>query len=180
MDFDIILEEIENWIFNYLDVANDYYNGNKPCPFAKKAFLNNKVKIIPGTRKDVMSEISNWDDTYELVAVVFEDYEGLEAWSEEVNKKLHKNNLYLMSMEPLEEGDTFGDPVLDAQDWGVLTDEVYGWVFIQRLSHVEKYSKVLEDQGYYKNLDKHFLSYVQQRRKYHARSQEENEEEGSS
>ena len=85
-----------------------------------------------------------------------------------------------MSMEPLKEGDTFGDPVLDAQDWGVLTDEVYGWVFIQRLSHVEKYSKVLEDQGYYRNLDKHFLSYVQQRRKYHARSQEENEEEGSS
>ena len=92
MDFDIILEEIENWIFNYLDVANDYYNGNKPCPFAKKAFLNNKVRIIPGTRKDVMSEVSNWDDTYELVAVVFEDYEGLEAWSDEVNKKLYKNN----------------------------------------------------------------------------------------
>ena len=46
MNFNIVLEEIENWIFNYLDVANDYYNGNKPCPFAKKAFLNNKVKII--------------------------------------------------------------------------------------------------------------------------------------
>ena len=47
MDLNKIKQEISNWVKDYLDVPNEYYNGLKPCPFAHKAwfvFMKKRMK----------------------------------------------------------------------------------------------------------------------------------------
>ena len=159
MDIKNLIEDMENWILNYLDVPSEHYNDLKPCPFAKKAWLNDEVKVVLGEEEEVLYEIDNWDDQHSLIAVVFEDWEGAENWSEELNKTLCKKDLYLMTYEPSEQEEE-GDPALDAIEWQV--DE-FGWVFIQRLSEVCKYSNLLQTQGYYKDTSVDFINYKNQR-----------------
>ena len=41
-----VTQEIENWILNYLDRPSDHYNGNKPCPFAAKAWFDKAMSSL--------------------------------------------------------------------------------------------------------------------------------------
>tara|TARA_R100001015_G_scaffold18490_2_gene11779 strand:- start:2476 stop:3063 length:588 start_codon:yes stop_codon:yes gene_type:complete len=168
MNLDDVKQDMENWITNYLDIPNEYYNGIKPCPFAKKAWFDNKVKVILGHKEEVLMELDDWDDKHQLVAVIFKDFEGLDDWCQSLNPELSKEDLYLMAHEPLDEDEyEEGDPTLTSESWGKVTDEVYGWVFIQRLSEVCKYSDILSKQDYYKDLPADFLAYVDSRRSYY-------------
>lgn len=146
-----------------------------PCPFAKKAWMENKVKTVLGQEEKVIEEITNWSDDYDLIAVIFQEWDNLDKWEQEFNKELHKKDLYVMCFDPKDDCE---DPNQTEEDWGYLSDEDYGWVFIQRLSKVNKYSELLEKGGYYVNTSKEFKNYVKQRRFYNGtRNEKSNEKE---
>ena len=142
MNIDTVKKEFENWIVNYLDI-------------------DDKVKVILGGKEEILKEADNWNDSYQLISVVLEDYNKIDDWCQEINRTLYKKDVYLMAHEP------DGDKDID----------VYGWVFIQRLSEVCKYSNILQKQDYYEKLPADFLEYVESRRSYN--EQEEDKEEGS-
>jgi hypothetical protein len=158
---DIVKQEMENWIVNYLDKPNKHFNNIPVCPFAKKAWFDGKVKVLLGGEKEVEHELKNWNDSYDLVVVVYSEWENIREWEAQVNAEAHKENLYVMVFDY--EDTTAEDPE-EQGDWGVLTDDVYSWVFIQRLSEVEKYSDILEKGGYYKNSSPEFMQYINKRR----------------
>ena len=165
MDLDTIKQEMENWVVNYLDQPSKYYNNLRPCPFAKEAWFAQKVKLLLGKKEEVCNQVENWNDDHELTAVIFDEWEGVEEWADGYNHYAAQKDLYLMVFDPTADGPD--DPELLPEKWGAINDDVYGWVFIQRLAKLNRYSQILEKQGYYRNLSQDFLEYINTRRSTH-------------
>jgi hypothetical protein len=162
-DLNTIKQEIENWIVNYLDIPSKYYSGLKPCPFAKKAWFEDKVKVVLGNSVKVLQEVDNWNGLHDLIIVIYDaDSWNSESWIRSQNEKVSAKNLYLMAFNPSDEEPD--DECLDPEEWGQITDDVYGMVFIQELSNLMYYTDLLKKQGYYKNVTDDFQSYVERRR----------------
>jgi hypothetical protein len=163
VDLELIKKEIENWIFNYLDIPSAFYSGNKPCPFAAKVWRDKQVKVVMGDKSTVRQQVYSWDNSYQLVIVVFDPdaWSNADYWAERYNNRIQDRDLYVMVFEPGEEPD---DPGLDPEDYGQVVDYEYGMAIIQRLDELNKFSKFLESQDYYKNCSEDFMSYVNKRR----------------
>jgi hypothetical protein len=56
------------------------------------------------------------------------------------------------------------DPELDPENYGQVVDYEYGMVLVQRRAELNKFSKFLESQNYYKNCSDSFMDYVNKRR----------------
>ena len=180
MDLDLIKKEIENWIYSYLDLPSAFYNGNKPCPFAAKAWKDQQVKVVLGKRATVRHEVYNWNDDYQLVIVVYDPmiWKNPEPCAERYNDRLADNgkDLYVMVFDP--EADAPDDPRLSHVDsYEEVVDYEYGMVLIQRLGELNKFSKILEDQNYYGNCSDDFMSYVNKRRSHNGGKKESYEKE---
>jgi len=132
-----VKELLEDWILNELSIPSEETNGLPLCPYAKKAWLNNEVRLVwqdEDLWKRVFTEIDNFDDTYKVVICGIEDseqtYEELESFCFALNARFaHEGkDIWLLSFE--------GD---------------YTMVFIQRLSHLDRAAAWLERKGYYNN-----------------------------
>lgn len=68
-----ICQEIMAWSDHTLHKPNPFYNGMPPCPYAQKAWEDNKVLILfkYDTNMQVLySTISQWEDAFDLVIIV--------------------------------------------------------------------------------------------------------------
>jgi len=165
MNLEDIHKEIDQWITEYLDVPSEFYNGLKPCPFALKAWKNDKVKIVIGDANTVEEEIESWDSSYDLVAIAYDPDlwtdEEASDWCEERNKTLASQDLYLFDSASEDEVD---DPDYDMDHLPCHVDYPYGLVMLQSLSEVNKFAGMLDKQGYYENCSKKFMDYVNKRK----------------
>tara|TARA_R110002096_G_scaffold269062_1_gene462844 strand:+ start:856 stop:1476 length:621 start_codon:yes stop_codon:yes gene_type:complete len=179
-----IVEEIKRWSSQVLERPSPFFNGLPPCPYARAAWVNNKVRVDFGDADRVVWHTQHWDDTADLIILVAEsswDINKIEEWCRRTNKTVADQDFVLMPFVP-GEGIGTGQPDEEANDWEPIVDEDYAMVFIQRLSDVNDASEVLEQSGYYKNCSAEFLKYVSDRRERfeHAWTQQEegNEEAG--
>ena len=163
LDLNTIKQDLEQWVVNYLDVPSEFYNGNKPCPFALKSWTESKVRVVLGEAAEVERQIAAWDDSCELLIVVC-DHEAWSSndWVREKNTSITGDDLYLMSFDP-DDSDP-DDPSLDPHEWGSITEDVYGMVFLQRLTNLNAYSEKLKPTGYYENVSRDFMTYVNERK----------------
>jgi|TARA_Y100000289_G_scaffold1501_1_gene1432 hypothetical protein len=168
VDLELIKKEIENWIFDYLDVPSAFYNGNKPCPFAVKAWRDQQVKIVMGDKATVRQQVYRWNDDYKLVVVVYDPalWKNPEPWAERYNERIVDKDLYVMVFDP--DDDEPNDPNLTCDLYEQVVDYEYGMVFIQRLEELNNFSMFLESQNYYGNCSDDFIEYVNKRRSYNA------------
>ena len=163
---DIVKQEIHNWITNYLDVPSSHYNGHQPCPFALPAWNGDRVDVKVGGWASVLWAIEAFDDTKDLVIIAVPEgsYDGFEPFCEAKNKKLAEEGIDLVCIPFIPDDSPEEDPDLDSEAWGSITDNVYGMVFIQRLSKLNKVSRMLEREGYYENVSEKFWQYITARR----------------
>lgn len=161
-----VVAEIQQWSKQVLERPSNHFEGLPPCPFARKAWADNKVKVGFGGKKEILKSCLNWDESIDLLIVVTEGWEWgeIDEWCEEENKQLAQDDLALMAFVPDSEAVPPGQPVEELEDWEPLLEEPYAMVFIQRLSTVNTASDKLERQGYYKNCTTEFLEYVKDRR----------------
>ena len=176
-----VAEEIKRWSREVLEKPSDFFGGMPPCPYAKSAWVNNKVRIDFGDADRVLWHTENWDDDVDLIIVVVDkdwDFDLVDPWCDYYNDKLAKEDFALMSFVP-DSGVGTGQPEEEATDWEPIVEEDYAMVFIQRLSDVNDASMSLERSGYYKNCTAKFMEYVNDRREreHDARKQEEDVQE---
>lgn len=160
-----VVSEIQQWSSQVLEKPSKHFNGLPPCPFAKKAWLDKKVKVDFGDKKTVINRCMNWDDSLDLVIIVAEDWEWgeIDEWCENENNNLENDDLTLMAFVPCDDAITPGQSQEELEDWDHILDEPYAMVFIQRLTTVNAASEKLEQKGYYKNCTAEFLEYVKGR-----------------
>ena len=155
MDDDIleanIRSEIRDWSKTALEVPNKEYSDFPVCPFAAKAWCDNKVDIQfkYGCSPEVFYQIlSNYNDKYELVILVdFEYdeeperfYEYLDGMNECIsNANFTDRDMYVMGFHP----DDKANPIIDDEGFEQTVDVSYAMIFIQRLSLLYKSSQKL-------------------------------------
>ena len=154
---DSIRKEIRDWSKHSLEKANENYNGFPPCPYAAKAWIDNKVDIqfkYDLSPEKLYENISHYNDKYELIILVDLEYElepdrfhgYLEGINEAIsNDAFQDKDIYVMGFHP--EDDT--NEIIESDSFETEVDYVYSMIFIQRLSLLERASEKLRSKGYY-------------------------------
>ena len=149
-------KNIENYILNYLSKPNNrFYKNLQPCPFAKKAFFDNKIKI---------KEVQDTDLFWQTVVKECEDFTG------DKDVVIVACNTSVMSIEALMAGcdslnNLFG---FQKKDLWLLASQNFAnaMILIQKLSLLDDASKQLEEKGYYKFYDSNaYKKHILKRRK---------------
>jgi hypothetical protein len=155
MDKDSVYQEIRDWSNKVLEKPNPDFNNLPACPFAKYSWNKNKVHVMIGKGgdwKDLLNEIQNFDDTYDVIIYCGLDYDEISAKevSDRVNllnEYICKDNLWLMGAHP----DTEIEHSVNQDDYEPLLEDDYYQLFLQRLDVLVKASDSIKGKGYYKN-----------------------------
>jgi len=159
-----ICDEIKAWSKHALEVKNDNFNGLPACPFAKKAWKDDKVTIIfkeSEHYQDLYTVISTFTDVHDLIIIAdtcykplkeFHDY--IDSLNEAIAEGLFiQKDIWLMGFHPEEEQEAVFEDGFEP-----LTDTLYAMIFVQRLSKLQESAEKLKKQGYYKYFDKELSS----------------------
>ena len=164
--------DIRKWSHEFLEIPSDKLNGLPPCPYAKQAWLDNKVVFSINTGIDGLAkEVADFDNhKYDIVIWASEyllDMEYLDGWCDGVNEAMSiaGQDMHLMVFHPDYDAKEAGLEFLIEDD--VTDDElVYCMVFVQRLSLLDDASLSLEKSGYYQHFPKDtYESLVVERRR---------------
>ena len=149
--------DIRKWSKDFLEVPNAKLNGLPPCPYARKAWADNKVVFSINTGLDgLMDEVRKFNDhDYEIVVWAEEnlpDMEYLDGWCDGVNEAMSIAgvDIHLMVFHPDYSAEEAGLDFL-VED-GVTDDSLsYCMVFVQLLSKLDDASLYLEKSNYYEH-----------------------------
>lgn len=151
-----ICEEIRAWSAYALEKPNAYFNNMPPCPFAKRAWLDQSVAIIfrYGGSQAVRSCFAQFPEALDLIIVVDQFYKRdadsfhseLEDYNEAISQGLFGDrDLWVMGFHPDDDSNDF----VDDGEFEPHINTPYAMIFIQRLSKVQEAAYTLQDLGYY-------------------------------
>ena len=165
-DFELeqsVSHETLAWSKEVLEIPNEYFNGLPACPYAKKAWADNRVGITfkyTGHWQDLYTLISTWDDSKDVIILVdfcplpldkMDDY--LDQLNEAISKGFFINrDMFLMGFHP----DDVGNELLDDSDFESTVDVPYAMIFLQRLTKLQEASDTLRLKGYYDVSQKYY------------------------
>jgi len=149
--------DIRKWSHDFLEVPNDKLNGLPPCPYARKAWVDNQVKFSINTGLEGLTEeVKNFEThNYDIVVWASEelpDIEYLDGICDGMNEALSIAgiDMHLMVFHPDFDASDAGLDFLEED--GITSSQLeYCMVFIQRLSILDDAALSLEKSGYYKH-----------------------------
>jgi len=164
--------DIRKWSHDFLEKPQEKLNGLAPCPYARKAWVDDKVKFsIETGLEGLVQEVKNFDDhNYEIVVWASQELphiDYLDGWCDGMNEALSVSgkDMHLMVFHPDYDASEAGLDFL-LQD-GITDDTlVYCMVFVQKLSLLDDAALSLEKSGYYKHFPEEiYESLVLERRR---------------
>ena len=137
--------EIKKWVEEFVSVKNETLN-KIPCPFAKQALLDDKIKYISTERigEALSNLVDNWTDKYEVVVL----YTETELYTpDEVSDIVKRFNELAMPRDIVALEDHPSDKeVLNGVEMNFGKAIL---VLVQRLSKLNRASTILKQKGYY-------------------------------
>ena len=140
-----MVEEIKQWVEEFVSVKHETL-GVIPCPFAKQALMNDTIKYVPTERigESLADLIDAWTDKYEVV-VLYTETELYTA--SEVSDIVKRFNKLAMPRDIVALEDHPDDPeILNGVEMNFGKAIL---VLVQRLSKLNRASKILKASGYY-------------------------------
>lgn len=174
-----IVEEITQWSSKALEIPSPFFNNLPPCPYARKAWADDKVAIIfkkEDSYQTLYKCISCFDDAFDLAIVVDLDNtknpEDFHDYLDSLNDFIAEGtfideDIWLMGFHPDDELNELVEEVaIDA-----VTDTSYAMIFVQRLSKLQEAADKLNKKGYYNsyNGDYNVLEIYEKRNKLYRR-----------
>ena len=149
--------DIRKWSHEFLEVPNEKLNGLPPCPYAKQAWLDNKVTFSINTGLEgLVKEIVDFDcHNYDIViwaSHLLPHVEYLDGFCDGINEALSLagHDMHLMVFHPDYDAKEAGLDFL--VDDGVTDKNLsYCMVFVQKLSLLDDAAMSLAKSGYYKH-----------------------------
>lgn len=153
-----IEQDLRSWSKNVLEVPSKHLNGLPPCPYARKAWLDNKVKVVECD--DIFTCSLRHvplivDDEYDLVICAsyeIPDIHDMEETIDAFNLIGARTDVFFMPFHPDYGAEEAGLDFLYETDWESDVEQAYCMIFIQSLSKVDDASLKLEETGYYQYL----------------------------
>lgn len=141
---------IKDWILNFLSTPQPLLNGFPPCPYARKALIDNKIKFFKSSDyvNDICDLFDNWDEAIDVAVCVVPDEEDSILFVSNASKI---NELYL------------------SKGFGVLEDHIkipelffnlsfnngkHNIILCQRIEKLNTAAAQLLSKGYYDNWPK--------------------------
>lgn len=151
-----IADDLREWSMNVLEVPNPHLDGLPACPYAKKAWQDDKVKIVETKNiyKETLRQCNEFtDNAYDLTicaSFTIPNMQEFSTWCEERNNLLAKQDLHIMGFHPEFGAEEAELDFLYEHSWESSVKDEYCMVFIQSLSQVDDASLKLEKLDYYK------------------------------
>ena len=152
-----VIDSVVNWMEKFVEVPHPSFGNLPPCPYARKYRLEGKVKIVECPTNDYAVDIWNtashvmtdWNDDYEAVVVARKHPTRRHNTPEELSFEIQKLNQEfkdrdLVCLEDHPEDEEFIDGIQMNHGNLIL-------VVVQRLSKINKHTKMLQGGPYYKN-----------------------------
>ena len=153
-------ETIQNWISDFVTRPNPVFGNLPPCPFAQKAIIDNKVTFLE------LDGVASYPTLYQhILECDFDEIDVLcmiaqpdQFTARETVKLAEDLNGYFMKQDivVLEDHPDIRESVKGVQ----LNNGHYTLFLVQRLSKLNRFSKVLEAGPYYKNWSRSYLESV--------------------
>ena len=149
--------DIRKWSHDFLEVPNKKLNGLPPCPYAKQAWIDDKVSFSINTGLEgLIKEVTIFElHDYDIVVWANQylpNMEYLDGYCDGINEAMSiaGKDMHLMVFHPDYDAEEAGLDFLIDED---ATDDslVYCMVFVQRLSTLDDAALSLEKSGYYKH-----------------------------
>ena len=160
-----IIEDVRLWSKNFLEVPNIHLGGVPACPFAKKAWADNKVWIAVKTKhstykKELNDCIKNLDFSKKDILIFCDPYysyspDELHLATEDYNEWYNRKDIYFMSFHPsnpatVDEQEFLVSPTDEIGETPDYPDYKYSMMLVQKFSQLQQASDKLHKQGYYK------------------------------
>ena len=154
-----IEQDIRDWSANFLEVPNEKLNGLPPCPYAKQAWLDDKVAFSINTGLEGLAQTVKEFDLhgYDIVVWASEevfDIAYLDGYCDGINEAMSIAgvDMHLMIFHPEFDAKDAGlEFLIEEEDNSSEEEIVYCMVFVQRLSTLDDAALSLEKSGYYKH-----------------------------
>ena len=145
--------DLRSWSREVLEIGSAHLKGLPPCPYAKKAWAEDRVQIIE-TDNIFAGALRACGDFYlfdkDLVIVAsyyMPDIEDLQDFVDALNEQF--SDTHCMQFHPDYDAEDAGLDFLTEGDWESEIEDHYCMVFIQDLRAVVEASDKLERLGYY-------------------------------
>ena len=157
-----IIDDVRSWSQHYLEVSNVHLGGVPACPFAKKAWTDDKVWVAVKTKhstykKELNNCLKNLDFIKKEILIFCDPYysyspDELHYATEEYNDWYNLKDMYFMSFHPLnpatqEDQDFLVTPQGKFPEAG--NGIKYSMMLVQKFSQLQQASDKLHKQGYY-------------------------------
>jgi hypothetical protein len=152
-----ICDEIISWSEHTLQKPNPFYNNLPACPYAQKAWQENKVAILfkhESSYQALYSTVSQWEDAFDLCIIVDmrfqKNSEKFHAYLDDLNTAISEGifiekDMWVMGFHPHDEANDF----IDDQSFMQMVKDEYAMIFVQRLSKLQEAADKLKEKGYY-------------------------------
>lgn len=145
--------EILEWITGFVEQPHPKLNNWSPCPFARRARLDNKINIVRG--RDPYGDLMNLVrlEPYDVIAYVYDPKKfpavEFERQVNSVNQAfLIQRNLIALSDHP------DSPEIVNGVN---LNQGTYAIVFLQDLQKLNEHATGLAERGYYDNWPEEYL-----------------------
>ena len=174
-----IINDVRLWSKHYLEVPNLHLGGVPACPYAKKAWHDNKVWVAVKTKhttykKELNDCIKNLDFSKKDILIFCDPYysynpDELHLATEDYNDWYNRKDIYFMSFHP-------SNPATEKEQEFLVNPEgfipnvdsalKYSMMLVQKFSQLQQASDKLHKQGYYKSWpDEYYRDVVVSREK---------------
>lgn len=148
-----IQRDLRSWSASVLEVPNEHLKGLPACPYAKKAWQEDKVKIVESNTvlRDSIREAKAFNDNkYELIVLASYEIPDIDVFNSIIDSLNNRyQQLHFMGFHPDYGAEEAELDFLYDHDWESDIEEEYCMIFIQCLIQVDNASLRLEKLGYY-------------------------------
>ena len=153
-------QKIKSWISDFVTKPNPIFGDLPPCPFAQKAIVDGKVKFLEldgiGEFGTIFTHIWQFDfDKKDVLILIAEPDQYTADQTREIADRLNEA-LMPSDIVVLEDHPEIAEKVKNVS----LNNGDYILFLAQRLSKLNRYSRMLEKGPYYKNWSKSYLRSV--------------------
>lgn len=147
---------IKDWIVNFLSQSSPVFNGLSPCPYARKALIDNKIDFVTSTDyvTDITNLLDSWDDSIDVVVVVCPD---------DTDPNIFEQDILIINQQYLPKGFACLEDHKDLPEVvnGLsLNNGQYNIVLCQRVEKLNQAADILKTKGYYKHWSKDYYNDV--------------------
>lgn len=148
-------EQIIKWMTDFVEQPNAKLGNWMPCPFARRARLENKIEIVKGedAYNDCLRELDWSDKDVYVFWYPTEQYTGQQITdlTKQLNERLMPTNIVVLDDHP-NNIETINEVVMN---FGQAT-----LLIVQQLDELTRASEQLKQKGYYDHWSKHNLDEV--------------------